>query len=58
MTDEEQQAQPQHCAWCGFAEAAHGAPGASAMAREKGQPHWRMCPIEGVTSQFYTTRKD
>lgn len=38
------------CVWCKHPESEHGHAGASPL----GKPTDRLCPVDGVTSQFYT----
>jgi hypothetical protein len=47
---------PLDCVWCGRPKAEHGPPGASEYAKAAGQRKARLCPVPGVTSQFYTSR--
>lgn len=41
------------CVWCRHPESEHGKPGESPM----GTPTDRLCPVPGVSSQFYTPKK-
>lgn len=41
------------CRWCGKSFDEHGEPGASPMKKTR---HDRLCPVEGVTSQFFAPK--
>lgn len=43
----------QPCQWCGKSYDEHGNPGASPLAKSRKD---RLCPVNGVTSQFYTPK--
>jgi hypothetical protein len=46
----------QACAWCGQTKESHGHPGSHAFADYQKLREARLCPVPGVSSQFYTPK--